>query len=263
MDNKWGAGIPKYRSQDVLSLPELQEYAVNVMVETESRNQKFVCFSKDYDIRTGVSVTGKVDNSLFYVMVRSAVQPETVEMTDFERNVLIAKSFAYGQACYFASVTVGSKDPERFAKGLLLWNDEYNINYSGMKYVPRDNYDKNLVYILTALEHIGQGYYIKDYSNFADYIAEDCVWHSNKSTITCKGPEEIKNYYASKLTILKKPGAYIDYYLCLADGKPALYIDQKLDYKEKKRLVFVELNDEGMISKMTLDSPDKYNIEYR
>ena len=25
----------------------------------------------------------------------------------------------------------------------------------------------------------------------------------------------------------------------------------------------VELNDEGLISKITLDSPDKYNIEYK
>jgi hypothetical protein len=261
--SKWKEGIPSYSDSDVLTNKDIYRMAVDYVAEYEEGNLKLFCFSKDYDVRTGVSITGRTVYDVVYILVRAALAPEQVKMTEFERHVLIAKSFIYGQSCYFASVGIGSKDEARREKGLALKDDDYYYTYQGLEYVPRANYDSHEILVLQALEELGVGYYIKNADNFKKLIGDDCKLYLEDGTIVT-GYNDVCSFYDKCFLGLKEKGVKTDYFLAKSDNLAALYIEYVVDGSATGRVVYAKVNDEdGLIEELRYDSPLKHKISFR
>ena len=86
--SKWKEGIPSYSDSDVLTNKDIYRMAVDYVAEYEEGNLKLFCFSKDYDVRTGVSITGRTGYDVVYILVRAALAPEQVKMTEFEMMII-------------------------------------------------------------------------------------------------------------------------------------------------------------------------------
>lgn len=260
---KWKEGIPSYSEEDVLNKSDIYKMAVDYVASYEETNLKLFCFSKDYDIRTGVSITGRAGYDVVYIMVRSALAPEVAKMTEFERHVLIAKSFIYGQSCYFATVAIGAKDDLRREKGLALKNDDYYYSYQGLEYVPRANYDQHKILVLQALEELGVGYYIKNADNFKKLIGDDCKVYLEDGTVI-SGYDTVCAYYDKALKEIREKGIKTDYFLSQADNEPVVYIEYVSDGSQTGRVVYAKVSDEdGLIEELRYDSPLKHKISFR
>lgn len=260
---KWKEGIPVYLEGDVLTQSDIYKMAVDYVADYEGANQKLFCFSKDYDIRTGVSITGRVGYDVVYIMVRSTLAPNQIQMTEFERNVLIAKSFIYGQSCYYANVIVGSKDDKRREASLALRDDDYYITYKGMEYVPRANYDQHTILVLQALEELGVGYYIKNPDNFKKLLDDDVkVTFEDNKEIT--GLNDVYKHYEKELEELKEKGIKIDYFLCKCDNDYAVYIEYVENGLANGRVIFAKVEDEaGLIKEIQYKAPLGHNISFK
>lgn len=260
---KWKEGIPRYKEEDVLTKSEIYKMAVDYVSDYEGSNIKLFCFSKDYDIRTGVSITGRAGYDVVYIMVRSTLAPEQAKMTEFERHVLIAKSFIYGQSCYFASVAIGSKDDERRAKGLALKDDEYYYTYQGMEYVPRANYDSHEILVLQALEELGVGYYIKNADNFKKLIDDDCKVYLEDGKVI-EGYQAVCDHYDKCFQSLKDNGVKTDYFLSRADNESVVYIEYVTDGVACGKVCYLKVSDsDGLIKEIRYDSPLNHKISFR
>ena len=263
MMKKWKEGIPVYTDEDVMTKSDIYRLAVDYVADYEGSNLKLFCFSKDYDRRTGVSITGRIGYDVVYIMVRSTLAPNQIEMTEFERLVLIAKSFIYGQSCYFANVSIGSKDDKRREAGLALKDDDYYIYYKGMEYVPRKDYDQHAILELEALEELGVGYYIKNADNFKKLIGDDCILNLEDGKVI-KGYKEVCDYYDNNFLALKNKGTKIDYFLAKSDNDYAVYIEYVVDGVATGTVVTVKVNDEdGLIEELTYDNPLKHTISFK
>jgi hypothetical protein len=263
MLTKWKEGIPSYKDTDLLTKNDIYKMAVDYVSEYEEGNIKLFCFSKDYDIRTGVSITGRTGYDVVYIMVRSSLAPEQVKMTEFERHVLIAKSFIYGQSCYFASVSIGSKDEARREKGLALKDDDYYYTYQGLEYVPRANYNQHEILLLQALEELGVGYYIKNADNFKKLIGDDCKVYLEDGT-TISGYNNVCKYYDKCFLALKEKGVKTDYFLSRAENDSVVYIEYVSDGSATGTLVYAKVSDEdGLIQELRYDSPLKHKVSFR
>ena len=263
MNTKWKDGIPVYLEGDVLSSSDIYRMAVDYVADYEGANQKLFCFSKDYDKRTGVSITGRIGYDVVYIMVRSSLAPDHLEMTEFERNVLIAKSFIYGQSCYYASVTIGSKDDKRREASLALKDDDYYITYKGMEYVPRANYDQHTILLLQALEELGVGYYIKNADNFKKLLDDDVILTKEDGT-SISGLDNVFAFFKEEFETLKTNGIKIDYFLCKSDNEYAVYIEYVSDGLANGQVLYVKVEDEaGLIKEIKYEDPLNHKISFK
>ena len=260
---KWKEGIPVYLEGDVLSPSDIYKMAVDHVADYEGANQKLFCFSKDYDIRTGVSITGRIGYDVVYIMVRATLAPNQIQMTEFERNVLIAKSFIYGQSCYYANVSIGSQDDKRREASLALRDDDYYISYKGMEYVPRANYDQHTILELQALEELGVGYYIKNPDNFKKLLDDDVVVILEDNTVI-EGLDNVYHHYEKELEDLKEKGIKIDYFLSKCDNEYSVYIEYVVDGLANGRVLFAKVEDEaGLIKEIRYQNPLGHNISFK
>lgn len=263
MATKWKEGIPVYSDSDLLTKSDIYKMAVDYVSGYEEGNIKLFCFSKDYDIRTGVSITGRTGYDVVYIMVRSTLAPEQTKMTEFERHVLIAKSFIYGQSCYFASVAIGSKDDQRREKGLALKDDDYYYTYQGLEYVPRANYDQHEILVLQALEELGVGYYIKNADNFKKLIGDDCKVYTLDGKVI-SGYKNVCEYFEKCFMNLKEKGVKTDYFLSRAENDSVVYIEYVLDGIATSNLIYAKVSDEdGLIQELRYDSPLNHKVSFR
>lgn len=263
MTTKWKEGIPVYLEGDVLSKTDIYKMAVDYVADYEGSNQKLFCFSKDYDIRTGVSITGRIGYDVVYIMVRSNLAPTQNQMTEFERNVLIAKSFIYGQSCYYANVTIGSKDDKRREASLALKDDDFYISYKGMEYVPRANYDQHTILLLQALEELGVGYYIKNADNFKKLLDDD-VKLIQKDGSVISGLDNVFNHFNKEFDNLKEKGIKTDYFLCKSDNDCAVYIEYVVDGLANGDVLYAKVEDEaGLIKEIKYSEPLNHKISFK
>lgn len=129
----WKAGIPDNYSQcDLMSKPDLLQFAVETLCENcmESRGLR-PYDTKNLDSDT-VLLLAKRGSEDVQIAVQAAVAPSIPELN----NSLVQKLRASGaNECYYASLSFGSADEQRFYAKLALRGDGYHCRFTGLEKV--------------------------------------------------------------------------------------------------------------------------------
>lgn len=135
----WGSGIPVYQAEDILPEEELFAMAVDFVVRQEvtDKGYELVASSAKREHIPNIVFRKEKDGRLQLIDVEEAVSPHYVEMDTQLMGIMLDQAKKFDARAYFASVSFGSKDKERFEKGLALRGDSFNIRYEGLKKIIR------------------------------------------------------------------------------------------------------------------------------
>lgn len=135
----WGKGIPVYQPEDVLPEDELFAMAVEFVIRQEvtDKGYELVASSANREHIPNIVFRKEKEGRLQLIDVEAAISPHYVEMDTQLMGIMLDQAKKFDARAWFASVAFGSKDRERFEKGLALRGDSFRIRYEGLKKIIR------------------------------------------------------------------------------------------------------------------------------
>lgn len=139
MKKDWGTGIPVYNKDDELTRGELFEMAVNLVIDEEvnAKGYELVATSYEEESIPNIVFRKEAEGRLMMIDVEAAVSPNYVGMDNQLHGIMLDQAKKFDARAYFASVSFGSRDKDRFNASLLLRGDDYNIRYEGLQKIIR------------------------------------------------------------------------------------------------------------------------------
>ena len=135
----WGEGIPEYEKEDLMSKKEILDFAIDIVLQFGTQKDGYNVISVDNKINAYPNIILKKDGKTFYVLVRGDDVHLQPTITENEKNLLIDISKKENAIPLFASVGIGSTDPDRFDAKLLLRNDGFYANFIGFEEIEVNN----------------------------------------------------------------------------------------------------------------------------
>ncbi len=145
MDNRlrgnefWGEGIPEYEKEDLMSRKEILDFSIEIVLQFGAQKEGYNVTRVDNKINANPNLILEKDGKTYYVLVRGDDVHSQPIITESEKNLLIENSKKDNAIPLFASVGIGSVDPDRFEAKLLLRNDEFYANFVGYEEIETDN----------------------------------------------------------------------------------------------------------------------------
>ena len=151
---RWGYGIPRYTKGDVLEGEELLRFAMNSVLwkaEFENKGHKVI----EATAKPGVipNIVCEMNGKLTFIVVKVSVAPDMPVLSVEEKKNILQHAEKFGADAYFTPIGVGATDPERFEAGLILKNDAYCFNYTGLEII---EFKKSEDWIKNAMREIRQ-----------------------------------------------------------------------------------------------------------
>lgn len=285
---EWGKGIPKYTDNELMTEEEIHHFSVQV-VAGQLQEEGYTIHAFNPVLGSFPSVIAENDKEVVAVVVNGAVAPETPKLKLTDKFGIIGYSNGYPTKPCYASVSIGSADPERFEKSLALIGDGYLVRYTGIEYI-----DKKLPevgtdeYKLFVMQFTGGYLRAKNYDAVKEYIADDCIIENSisKEKIETEALEYLKstfekNEVTSHCTIksvgnVKTLNVEKLYVKDHSDGKPGvvkilqdadkiglLIVTETpaFDYDDNGIIFNVDFNKEGKINHIELIDPRLYEFE--
>lgn len=128
---EWGKGIPIYNQDDLMTKEEIYDFALDVICNYESKNNKILQVSPNYTSLP--SIVMDIDGQLSFVLVEGDVAPNTPKLQPQTKIMMLNHAKKFNANAYYASVCFGSKDSHRFEKSLALKGDGYYCRYLGLE----------------------------------------------------------------------------------------------------------------------------------
>ena len=135
----WGDGIPRYSKDDLMTPAEIQEFAMNTILDHEPM------LRDGYMLTSGWCTPGVIPTLIFekdglftFIYLKSNTEMSDPELSDDEYNELKKLGEKYNATCYWAPVSFISVDPERCEAGLALKGDGFYCKYTGLIEVGRN-----------------------------------------------------------------------------------------------------------------------------
>lgn len=135
----WGEGIPEYEKEDLMSKREILDFSIEIVLQFGTEKEEYNVVSIDNKITSNPNIILEKGGKIYYVLVRGDDVHSQPTITQSEKNLLIENSKKNDAIPLFASVGIGSVDPERFEAKLLLRNDEFYANFVGYEELEVDN----------------------------------------------------------------------------------------------------------------------------
>lgn len=129
---KWGEGIPEYTSSDLMDKQEIFEFAAKVIWKEIIKND-FEIVSSTSKMNETPTFVVKVNDKLIFILVEADIAPNIPELSKERRELYIRHAKKFNAKALYASVGIGSADPERFNAGLALKNDKYYVRFNGFE----------------------------------------------------------------------------------------------------------------------------------
>ena len=121
----WGEGIPEYDEADLMVPQEVQDFAVEVVLNTVMGPEGY----NIYEVNTGLgfapNIVAEKDGKICLVMVDGAVYPAEPVLEDDRKEQFAGYCAASEFKALYAPVVIGACDKERFEKGLALIGDAF------------------------------------------------------------------------------------------------------------------------------------------
>ena len=129
----WGKGIPEFKESDLVTEEELLLYAMQVVEDVELKKNGYEIVAAKTELDKAPNFVAKKDGRLYFIVVKGDIAPYVPDMTIQEKMNLLEHAKAFNAECYFAPVSFGADDEERFRKGLLLRGDALYSRYKGLE----------------------------------------------------------------------------------------------------------------------------------
>ena len=131
---KWGEGIPKYDETDLMTPLEIQDFAIQVILDCSYKEYEILGFNNRLNIYPNIFM--KKDNILYAVLVRGGSVKTQPQITQHEIEIMNEVAFKLNAIPLYASVGFGAADGERFDKDILLRGDGCYANFTGFEEIP-------------------------------------------------------------------------------------------------------------------------------
>lgn len=123
---KW---IPNYKETDIMRDEELWSFACETMLDHYIKKEWYeILFASNF-LNAFPNFVLKKEWKTILVIVRWCGAPNTPIIEKIEKDYFIQRAKLVWFDIYFAPMTFGSVDPDRFNKWLLLRWDQYHINF--------------------------------------------------------------------------------------------------------------------------------------
>lgn len=134
-EKNWGEGIPVYGRKDVLSEEDLLSMAIDLVAEQEITEKGYELTASSYnpDSIPNLVFRKEKDGKYQFIAVKAAVSPNVPDLDPQLHGIMLAQAAKFDARAWFAAVSFGSEDRERFEKGLALKGDHFRIRYSGLQ----------------------------------------------------------------------------------------------------------------------------------
>ena len=127
----WGKGIPNYKQEDLMSKEEIYDFALEAVCNYESKQHKIISVSPN--LNSIPSIVMEIEGKLSFVLVEADIVPNIPTLDSRKKMLFINHSKNFDANIYYASVSFGSKDAERFEKSIALKGDGYYCRYLGLE----------------------------------------------------------------------------------------------------------------------------------
>ncbi|MBE5849089.1 MAG: zinc ribbon domain-containing protein [Lachnospiraceae bacterium] len=129
---KWGEGIPEYTASDCMNEQDIFEFAAEIIFKEVIKNNLEIVSStsKMNEIPTFVV---KENDQLIFILVEADVAPNIPQISKERREQYIIHAKKFNAKALYASVGIGSADPDRFNAGLALRDDKYYVRFNGFE----------------------------------------------------------------------------------------------------------------------------------
>ncbi|MBQ5956286.1 MAG: hypothetical protein IJL46_01810 [Clostridia bacterium] len=132
----WGAGIPKYTKDDLMTAGEIQNFAMHTVIDYDQALQQ------RYRLISGCDYPGAMPSLIFgndktylFIYIKGYTTMEEPTLSDAERSELLSMCEKYNAKGYWAPVGFLSTDPARFEANLALKGDGFYCKYQGLREV--------------------------------------------------------------------------------------------------------------------------------
>lgn len=116
---------------------------------------------------------------------------------------------------------------------------------------------------LDILVSIREGYWTGSFSDLFPRLADDCILESMWVLTPLIGKDAVTSYFERKGDTLRNSNSSLRIYKAelTDDGEFCLIINQKLDDTTNSILIRAELDDSGMVKRITLNMPELFKYE--
>jgi hypothetical protein len=130
---EWEKGIPLYHESDLMTELELLHFAMKIVMDFEIKPNSYEIISTNNKIGTYPNFVLKKDNLLYFIVVGVAIAPKMPILDKVIRSNLLKHAKSFNAISYYAPVSFGSSDAERFEASLALRGDGFYANYKGLE----------------------------------------------------------------------------------------------------------------------------------
>ena len=131
----WGKGIPDYSKEDLMTDEEIQELAIQTVLQKEYLLQQgckiiSTCPLSD-EIPSIPSIIAEKNGCFHFIYIETSMKKPTLRR-DIVENDIRSIGIKFNAECWWASVDIRSNDPERAEACLALKGDRFNCKYAGL-----------------------------------------------------------------------------------------------------------------------------------
>ena len=163
----WGEGIPEYDETDLMTSLEIQDFAIEIIINGESKEYEILGFNNRLNVYPSIFM--RKDEKLYAVLVRGGSVKTQPKITQHEIEIMNEIAFKLNAIPLYASVGFGAADEARFDKDILLRGDGFYANYTGFEEIPIiESIGKNIAEE-TILNYVWENF-INIISNNENYI---------------------------------------------------------------------------------------------
>lgn len=131
---KWGEGIPNYDESDLMTQLEIQDFAIQVILDCSYKEYEILGFNNRLNVYPNIFM--KKENKIYAVLVRGGSVKTQPKITQHETEIMNEIAFKLNVIPLYASVGFGAANPERFDEDILLRGDGCYANFTGFEGIP-------------------------------------------------------------------------------------------------------------------------------
>lgn len=199
----WGKGIPNYDETDLMTKEEIHDFGVEIVAgQLYKEGYKIHIYNPTYG--SFPSIVAENENEVVAVAVLTDIAKKQPILRMTDKFGILGYCDGFPTKPCFASVSIGSTDPERFEKEIALRGDGFYANYTGLEYLSKELPEVNSEeYKAFVMQYLGGYLRAGNFEAIEDYIADDCIIENslNKKVIEEKTINFIKNTFSKNRVI--------------------------------------------------------------
>lgn len=127
----WGKGVPEYESNQLMNSEMLLDFGIQVVHDYLIKDGYSILHGANR-LDSNPNIIAIKDNNLVFITVDSAVAPKCPSLDLNRKSIVLEIARRYHANAYYAPVSFGSTDSERYARSIALQGDSYYANYKGL-----------------------------------------------------------------------------------------------------------------------------------